>query len=108
MAVDKTVAQPAPDAAPGTGAMPSAEAVFAWWTDRPAAFGELMSGVLAQTEALMRRQADFVGELSRCKQISDVASVQTRFVQDAWSEAGRDAQAAFAKLRGAFLPTSET
>jgi len=77
------------------------------WKSQPtviaAYFGDLLKGAEKQT----RRQADFLGQLSRCKDLPEVLSAQTGFVTESWTGAVQQLQESIVAARKASLPTAE-
>lgn len=78
------------------------------WKAQPAAFAAYCSEVLTGAEAQVRRQADFLGQLARCKDLPEAVTVQTSFVQDFYTEAFRQWQKPLFAARKAFLPTAQS
>lgn len=77
-------------------------AALDWWKSQPAQIGSLYAEILGAAENRLRRQADLLGELARCKSLPDMLSLQTAYVQDFWADAVRDAQKAMADGRRTF------
>ena len=75
---------------------------------QPAAIAAHCSEVLTGAEAQLRRQADFLGQLARCKDLPEALNVQTNFVQEFWTETFRQGQKSLLAARKTFLPAVES
>lgn len=77
-------------------------AALDWWKGRSAQMEALYADMLSTAEIRLHKQAEFLGELSRCKSLPEVLGTQTTYVQDVLADAMRDAQRALADSYKAF------
>jgi len=78
------------------------------WKAQPAAVAAYYGEILTGAEAQVRRQADFLGQLARCKDLPEALGVQTNFVQEFWTETFHQWQKSLLAARKTFLPTVES
>ncbi|PZU91222.1 MAG: hypothetical protein DI527_12735 [Chelatococcus sp.] len=78
------------------------------WKAQPTALASYCSEMLSGAEAQMRRQADFLGQLSRCKDVPEALSLQASFAQAFWTESIRQMQKSLLTARQAFVPSTES
>ena len=78
------------------------------WKAQPVALAAYFGDMLKGAETQMRRQADFLGQLSRCKDLPEAIGVQAGFVQDVWTEGARQMQDALQAVRKGSLPSADS
>ncbi|PZU95151.1 MAG: hypothetical protein DI527_01130 [Chelatococcus sp.] len=78
------------------------------WKAQPAAVASYCSEILSEAEVQTRRQADFLGQLSRCKDLPEALGVQMNFAQEFWANSFQQFHKALLAARKTVLPAAET
>lgn len=107
MPADKQTAEPRTETMAAFGPAAITAGLEAWKA-QPVALAAYFGDVLKGAETQMRRQADFLGQLSRCKDLPEAIGVQAGFVQEFWTESLRQMQTSLLAVRKASLPTAES
>jgi hypothetical protein len=68
------------------------------WKAQPVAIAALYGDLLAGAADQLRKQADFLNDLARCKDLPQALGVQASFVQGVWADTLHGAQKSFATM----------
>ena len=75
-----------------------------WWKPQAVALQAVYGEALAFAETRLRKQADFLHQLARAKDLPDALKAQASFAQEFWADTTRDTLKVFNSVRPTSAP----